>query len=95
MEASTTASRGDAGTLANVAVALGVLAIIAFFGLGFFVGDWWFVVAFVIGVAAVVTGWIARSRPGNEHRRMATVGILLGAIPAVWFIVYMIIDSIA
>ena len=93
MEAST-ASRGDAGTLANVAVALGILAIIAFFGLGFFVGDWWFVFAFVFGVAAVVTGWIARTRSGNDRRR-ATIGIVLGAIPAVWFTVYVIVDSIA
>ncbi len=95
MEASTTASRGDARTLANVSVALGILAIIAFFGLGFAVGDWWFLVAFLVGVAAVVTGWIARNRPGSDHRRMATIGIVLGAVPAVWFIVYLIVDSIA
>ena len=93
MATSTTASRGDARTLANVSVALGILAIVAFFGLGFFASDWWFVVAFVIGVAAVVTGWIARNRPGNDRRR-ATIGIVLGAIPAVWFITYMIVASI-
>ena len=93
MEAST-ASRREAGALANVSVALGILAIIAFFGLGFFAGDWWFVVAFAIGVAAVVSGWIARTRPGNDRRR-ATIGIVLGAIPAVWFIVYMIVAAIA
>ncbi len=95
MAASTTASRGDARTLANVSVALGILAILAFFVLGFAAGDWWFVVAFVIGVAAVVAGWIARNRPGNDHRRTATIGIVLGAIPALWFIVYVIIESIA
>ncbi len=95
MEASTTASRVDARTLANASVALGILGIVAFFVLGFAAGDWWFVVAFVIGVAAVVTGWIARNRPGNDHRRRATIGIVLGAIPAVWFIVYMIVASIA
>ena len=95
MEASTTASRGDAKTLANVSLALGILAIVAFFGLGFAAGDWWFVVAFVIGVAAVVTGWIARNRLGNDNRRTATIGIVLGAVPAVWFIVYLIVDSIA
>jgi len=95
MAASTTASRGDARTLANVSVALGILAILAFFVLGFAVGDWWFVVAFVIGVAAVVTGWTARNRPGNDHRRTATIGIVLGAVPAVWFIVYIVVDSIA
>ena len=94
MAASTTTSRGDARTLANASVALGILAILAFFVLGFAAGDWWFVVAFVIGVAAVVTGWIARNRPGNDHRRTATIGIVLGAIPAVWFVVYMIVASI-
>jgi len=95
MATSTTVSRGNGRTLANVSVALGILAILAFFGLGFTVGDWWFVVAFVIGVAAVVMGWIARNRPGNDHRRMATIGIVLGAVPAVWFLVYIIVDSIA
>ena len=95
MEASTTASRGDPRTLAMASVALGILAILAFFVLGFAAGDWWFVVAFVIGVAAVVTGWIARNRPGNDHRRRATIGIVLGAVPAVWFLVYVIVDSIA
>ena len=95
MAANTTASRGDARTLANVSVALGILAILAFFVLGFAAGDWWFVVAFVIGVAAVVTGWIARNRREDDHRRTATIGIVLGAIPAVWFIVYVIVDSIA
>ena len=93
MEAST-AGRGEAEKLANVAVALGTLEIIAFFGLGFFAGDWWFVVAFVFGVAAVATGWIARTRSGNDRRR-ATIGIVLGAFPAVWFTVYIIVDSIA
>ncbi len=94
MAASTTASRGDARTLAIASVALGILAILAFFVLGFAAGDWWFVVAFVLGLAAVVTGWIARKRPGSDHRRTATIGIVLGAVPAVWFIVYMIVASI-
>ena len=95
MAASMTASRGDARTLAKASVALGILAILAFVVLGFAAGDWWFVIGFVIGVAAVVTGWIARNRPGNDHRRTATIGIVLGAVPVVWFIVYMIVASIA
>ena len=94
MATTTTADRGDARTLARAAVGLGLLSIILFFGLGFAIGDWWFVVAFVVGIAAVVAGWMARSRAGADHRRLATIGLVLGAIPVVWFVVYMIVAAI-
>ena len=94
MASTTTAGRGDAETLAKAAVGLGVLSIILFFGLGFAVGDWWFVIAFVAGIAPVVVGWIARTRADARSRRLATTGVVLGAIPVVWFIAYMIIAAI-
>ena len=91
-----TADNRSAGTLAKAAVALGVLAVIAFFVLGFFVGDWWFVVAFVIGAAAVIAGWVARKRAPVDpsEPRLATIGLILGAVPVVWFLVYMIVTAI-
>ncbi len=93
MAVSTTSRDDNAGMLAKAAVGLGILSIIAFFGLGFTVGDWWFVVAFVIGIAAVAAGWVARKRAGDQ-RRLATIGMVLGAIPVVWFLVYIIVDAI-
>ena len=94
MVSTTTTGRGDTGTLAKAAVGLGILSIILFFGLGFVVGDWWFVIAFVVGIAAVVVGWMARTRAGTAHMRLATIGVVLGAVPVVWFIAYMIIAAI-
>ena len=93
MATTTTASRADGRSLAKTALVLGILSIIVFIALGF-VEDWFFVVGFVIALAALITGWIARKRPGNGHQRMATTGMLLGAVPFVWFIAYMIVAAI-
>ena len=95
MVSTTTTGRRDAGTLAKAAVGLGILSIILFFGLGFAVGEPWFVLAFVVGIAAVVVGWMARTRAGTDSRRLATIGLVLGAIPVVWFIIYKIIAAIS
>ena len=96
MAVDVTAGDRTAGTLAKTAVALGVLAVVAFFVLGFAVGDWWFVAAFVIGAAAVIAGWVARKRPLVDpgDRRLATIGLILGAVPVVWFLVYIILAAI-
>ena len=94
MDTTTVATRGDARTLARTALALGISSIVVFVVLGF-IADWFFVVGFVIALAAIITGWIARKRPGDEHRRIATAGMLLGAVPFVWFIAYMVVAAIA
>ena len=66
-----------------------------FFGRpGLAVANWWFAIAFVVGIAAVVVGWIARTRAGTDSRRLATIGVILGAIPVVWFIGFMILVAI-
>ena len=93
MAITSTTGRQDAATLAKASVGLGVLAIIAFFGLGFVVGGWWFVIAFAIGLAAVACAWVARQR-NDGHRPMATIGLVIGAVPVVWFVVYMIVAAI-
>ena len=90
------ARREGSESLAKAALAAGVLAATGFFGLGFALEGWWFVVALVFGVAAVALGWIARTRPetGSSDRRLATIGLVLGAIVVAWFATYMIVDSI-
>jgi hypothetical protein len=95
MESTTAAGREDTGTLAKAAVGLGILALILFFGLGFAADTWGWVVGFVAGIAAVVVGWMARTRARTDSQRLATIGIVLGAIPVVWFIAYMIIDAVS
>ena len=94
MTTNAAATRDQSEVLSKVALGLAILSIIAFFGLGILVGDWWFVVAFVIALAAVVIGWLARNRPQNANRRMASLAIVLGAIPVAWFVVYMIVVEI-
>ena len=88
------------GQRANASVALGVLALVALVG-GMFVvqaisdGDRWYVPGAAIGLAAVGLGWTARKRlaAGAPGRRLATVGMVLGAIPFVTFCV-LVIDGV-
>ena len=83
--------------LAKAALAAGILAAATFFGLGIAVGDWWFVVGLVLGAVAVILGWVARTRAatGSSDRRLALIGLVLGAIVVVWFLVYVIVDTVA
>ena len=91
---STMAVDREGGPLPKVALAAGVLAALAFFGLGLIVGDWWFVVGLVFGAVAVVTGWMGRQRSGGSDRTLATIGLVLGAIVVAWFATYMIVATI-
>lgn len=95
MALSSTARGGDAATLAKAAVVLGVLAIVAFFGLGFAFDGFWFLLAFVLGLLAIAAGWAARGRPDPGQRRTATIGMVLGAIPVVWFLAYWIVVAVS
>jgi hypothetical protein len=93
MESTTITGRGNPEMLAKVALGLGILAVVLFWGLGLAADSWW--TGFFVGIAAVVVGWIARARAGAESRRLATIGIVLGAIPVVWFAGYIIIDAVS
>ncbi len=90
------ARREASEPLAKAALAAGILAAILFFGIAFAFGDWWFVVALVVGAIAVVLGWLARTRATTapSDRRLATIGLVLGGIVVVWFLVYVIVASI-
>jgi hypothetical protein len=95
MITATAADQKDAGTMARVALGLGILALIGFFGLGFAAGGWWFVVALIVGLAAVGVGYRAR-RSGltRTERRMTLAGMICGGLVVVWFVLYMIIAAI-
>lgn len=81
--------------LGQAALVSGILAVLAFFGLGFTVGDWWFVVGAALGLVAIVLGAQARreSHTAGERRR-AVIGLVLGGVPAVWFVAYTIVAAI-
>lgn len=87
--------RREGDVLGKAALAAGILAALGFFGLGFALGDWWFVVGLVFGAIAVVLGVMARRRfASGPDRRMATIGLVLGAIIVAWFVAYMILAAI-
>lgn len=89
------AQNRDSGTLAKGSLAAAVLAAIAFFGLGFALEGWWFVIGLVLGAIAVVLGVVARRRPlATSDQRLALIGLILGAIIVAWFVLYIVIDAI-
>ncbi len=96
MSETVTVQRESSEPLAKAALAAGILAVIGFFGLGFTVGDWWFVVGLVFGAVAVALGWMARKRvaAGSSDRRLATIGLVLGGVIVAWFVAYMVITAI-
>ena len=86
-----TIERGG-GNLGRVSLALGVLAPILFF-LGTVAGIFWFVGA-VIGLAAVVAGIQTLRRRERGERAMAVAGIVLGAVIAGWFVLYLVLEAV-
>ena len=93
-EAMTGRDNGD--TLAKAALAVGVLAAVGFFVLGLAVGGWWFAIGVTLGAVAVVLGLMVRQRPDTtpSNRRLAVIGLVLGAIVVAWFVIYLVVDTI-
>ncbi len=89
------AERSDGGTLAKASLAAAVLAAIAFFVLGFALEGWWFVIGLVLAAIAVVLAVVARQRPlAPPDRRMAMIGLIVGAVIVAWFVIYIVVDAI-
>ena len=84
----------EGGPLPKLALAAGVLAALAFFGLGFIFEEWWFVLGLALGAVAAATGWMGRQRSSGSDRTLATIGLVLGAIVVIWFATYMIVSTI-
>jgi hypothetical protein len=82
---------------AGLALGFGVLAAVAFFGLGFAFESWWFVIGLVFSAAAVVTG--VRTRRGGvlsqTGRRLATAGVAVGGVVVAWFTTFMVVAGIS
>jgi hypothetical protein len=84
------------GASSAPSIVVGVLAIAVFFGLAFAFGDWFFLAGAALGVVGVALGLRARTvAPDRSERRRATFGIVLGAVPLVWFVAYMVVTAIA
>ena len=84
-----TRSRGGQG---RTALIVGVVSLLLFVGGGFTVGGVFWVLGAVVGLVAIVLGVSARRNGGG---REATIGVVLGAIPAVWFAAFMIVAALS
>jgi hypothetical protein len=74
----------------RAALALGAVALLLYLGGGFSVGGIFWLLGAVVGVIAIVVGAAARRQGAGSE---AIVAIVLGAIPALWFAIYMIMAA--
>jgi len=82
-------------SLPNVALALGIAAFVIYWGLGLATDSWGWLVGAGLGVIAVIVGVAARKDADASDRRRATIGLVIGAIPVVWFLGYLLVDWLA
>lgn len=88
-----TAERPREGAAKGV-LALGVLALVVFIVGGPFAGALWIVGAVLGGLAAIAGFVVSRQAPSTRERRFAVAGALLGAVAAIWFVGYLIVDAV-
>ena len=74
----------------RTALAVAALSLVLFIGGGFTVGGIFWILGAVVGLGAVVLGVAARR---NARAREATVAVILGAIPVVWFAAFMLVAA--
>jgi len=82
-------------SLPMVALGLGIVAFVVYWGAGLATDGWGWILGAALGVVAVLVALVARRDADRAGRRQATIGLVLGAIPAVWFVGYLIVDAIA
>jgi hypothetical protein len=81
----------SAPPLGRIALATGILALLLFLGGGMIFDGVFWVIGAAVGVAAIAAGIGARRQGAG---REAIVGIVLGAVPALWFAAYMVAAAI-
>ena len=89
MSTAPVATRSDI-PLARIALGVGILALIVWFGLAFAVSDAFFIIGFALGIIGLALGLVARKHSPSSTANSA---IVVGAIPVVWFIAYMIVAA--
>ena len=71
---------------------LGVVSLLLYVGGGFTVGGIFWVLGPLVGLAAIVLGVAARRNGGG---REATIAVVLGAIPVLWSVAFLIVAAIS
>jgi hypothetical protein len=79
------------GGRARTALILAVVSVLLYIGGGFTVGGIFWVLGPLVGLGAIVLGVAARRTGGG---REATIAIVLGAVPVLWFAAFMIVSAL-
>jgi hypothetical protein len=88
--------RVSSSQLARIGLVLGIAGPILFVVIGTMSDSWGFLAGVADGIIAFAVSLRARQQdPERTHRRMTTAGLVLGAIPVVWFVAYFIVIGIA
>ena len=89
------ATERPAGNAGKAAFGLGLLSLVVFFVGGSLAGAFW-VVGAVLGAIAVAYALTVRRRAGTAggERLLATIGGALGAVAAIWFVAYVIVEAV-
>jgi hypothetical protein len=86
-----TVTRAEGGH-GHMALMMGVASLLLYIGGGFTVGGIFWVLGPLVGLAAIVLGVAAR-RKGGGHE--ATIAIVLGAIPVLWTVAFLIVAALS
>ena len=74
----------------RTALILGVASLVLYIGGGFTVGGIFWALGPLVGLGAIVLGVAVRRRDGG---REATIAVMLGAIPVLWTVAFLIVAA--
>jgi hypothetical protein len=76
----------------HMAVMLGVASLLLYIGGGFTMGGIFWALGPLVGLGAIVLGVAARRKGGG---REATIAVILGAIPVLWTVAFLIVAAVS
>jgi hypothetical protein len=76
----------------RMAVMLGVASLLLYIGGGFTMGGIFWALGPLVGLGAIVLGVAARRKGGG---REATIAVILGAIPVLWTVAFLIVAAVS
>jgi hypothetical protein len=76
----------------RIALTLGVASLLLYIGGGFTIGGLFWALGPLVGLAAIVLGVAARRKGGG---REATIAVIVGAIPVLWTVAFLIVAGLS
>jgi hypothetical protein len=86
-----TVTRAEGGH-GRMALMMGVASLLLYIGGGFTMGGIFWALGPLVGLGAIVLGVAARHKGGG---REATIAVILGAIPVLWTVVFLIVAALS